>query len=191
VRWPFVPRRAYDDLYTRYQQALEAAEKSRAERDSFRAAAQTSARQFVEADTAAKRLEGRVKELSRRIEHGVDSSEGPYVAQLERRVERLARTVGKLRSQAPNLARQIDQAKGLISELRERLAATQERARKAEALLESHALVHGERPIEGGSRRPQPPGELLQSRAHARALDRRLAEVTAANQQCTCGGGGA
>lgn len=33
-----------------------------------------------------------------------------------------------------------------------------------------------------------PSAELLQARAHARALEARLAEVTAANQACTCGG---
>ncbi|CAM5591744.1 hypothetical protein [Streptomyces purpurascens] len=181
MRWPLVSRRSYDDLNARYQQALDATAKAREERNAFRTAAQTSARQFVEADATNKRLDGRVKELTHRLEKAVDGGDASYVAQLERRLERLARAVLALRTRASSDTRQIDQAKRLHDELRER-------ARKAEALLETHALVHGERPIEGGPGRPQPSAELRQARDHARALDERLAEVTAANQRCTCGG---
>ena len=48
----FVRRSKYDALYARYQLALDAAAEARAERDAFRAAATTSARQAVEAETA-------------------------------------------------------------------------------------------------------------------------------------------
>lgn len=48
----FVLRSKYDDLYARYQLALDTAAKTRAERDAFRTAATTSARQAVEAETA-------------------------------------------------------------------------------------------------------------------------------------------
>ena len=45
------------------------------------------------------------------------------------------------------------------------------------------------KPMEGGQIRPATPSaELRQARDQARALHERLAEVTAANQACTCGG---
>lgn len=50
-------------------------------------------------------------------------------------------------------------------------------------------LRDANRPIDGGTSRPAPPSaELRQARAHARALEERLAELTAANQHCQCGG---
>jgi chromosome segregation ATPase len=73
-----------------------------------------------------------------------------------------------------------------IAELRIRLARAQ-----AEVVTLSSELGEARktgRLIEGGTNRPRTAdAELRQAREHAQLLDRRLAEMTAANQRCTCG----
>ncbi|MET7436609.1 hypothetical protein ACFYQQ_00975 [Streptomyces sp. NPDC005496] len=77
----------------------------------------------------------------------------------------------------------------------ERNQAVEEReAFKAASITAARQLskadaLKGEPRIEGGLPRRTPLTKLLrESRAHAAALEQRLAEVTAANQRCTCGG---
>ncbi|MFI2632582.1 hypothetical protein ACH5A2_19620 [Streptomyces collinus] len=86
MKWPLVTRRSYDDLNTRYQQALDATAKARDERNAFRTAAAASARQFVEADATNQRLEGRNRELNERLAKHADAA--PKAAQLEQRLHR-------------------------------------------------------------------------------------------------------
>jgi signal transduction histidine kinase len=119
VKWPFVSRRSYESLYSRYQLALDATAKARAERDSFRTAAQTSARQFVEADAANTRLAGRNRQLSERLAQRTESTPAD-VAQLRRRVDRLRRIVSRLLDErrqesrrADHLQQRLDDAMGL------------------------------------------------------------------------------
>ncbi|MGW1158459.1 hypothetical protein ACWD5Q_06700 [Streptomyces sp. NPDC002513] len=178
----FVRRSKYDDLADRYGRTVEELDDTRDERDAFRESATTTARQFAEADAAVKRLTGRVQRLQSLLHRNDDQADAAYVAQLERRVQRLASGTARWmtalwaeRAESLKLARQIDQARSALTLLRTELQEERD----------------ARRPIEGGTGRPAatPPAELLQARAHARALEERLAELTAANHAFTCGGG--
>lgn len=89
------------------------------ERDWFKSAAETGARQFSEADAANRRLGGRVLELGRRLSACAEA-DPEYAASLERRVDRLCR-VGKRvlaawaaeKRRADHLQRRLDDACGL------------------------------------------------------------------------------
>lgn len=148
---PFISRRLYEA-------ALADRERIRGERDQFakdrnsqRAAAETAARQFAEADAANRRLEGRLIELGRRLSR-LAESDPEYAAQLERRVQRLTRGASrylaaywKARAEIRDLTTRLGRATEGLIDLRGRLSAAEERARKAEALLETA----GARPIDG------------------------------------------
>lgn len=75
----------------------------------------------------------------------------------------------------------------------ERDTALQERDAFKEAARTADRIVHhGDVYAEGGrpGRKTPLTLELARSRDHARALDKRLAELEAINQRCTCGAQG-
>lgn len=155
------------------------------QRDEAMAAARTAAEKFVEADAANRRLDGRNRELSRRLE---DSTEGVYVAQLENRIRALAKGTGRWMLAVWSRDRRIGILQQQLAVTRTNLVASQ--ARVAELLVEltkAEAQIDP-RPIHGGARYPQPSNELRAAKAHAAALDRRLSQVTEINARCKCGG---
>jgi hypothetical protein len=88
MRWPLVWRSRHD---AELAAAKAEADRQRAcrdriteERDAYRAAAKTSARQFAEADADNTRLAGRNTELTKRLN---DSADAAHMAALERRVQ--------------------------------------------------------------------------------------------------------
>ncbi|MGV9282166.1 hypothetical protein [Streptomyces sp. NPDC003730] len=158
-----------------------AEENERAER----AARRTVTRQHAELDAANRRLAGRNKELTRRLE---DTTEGVYVAQLENRLQALARgtarwmlTVWSRDRRIGILQQQLDATRTNLVASQARVAELHEQLTKAEAQIDP-------RPIHGGARHAQPSNELRAARAHAAALDQRLSQVTEINARCTCGG---
>jgi hypothetical protein len=165
--------------------AIEERDDARTEREAFRTAAQTSARQYAEADATNRRLAGRNAELTRRLE---DTTEGVYVAQLENRIRALAKGTGRWMLAVWSRDRRINLLQQQLDATRTNLVASQ--ARVAELLVElttAEAQIDP-RPIHGGARYPQPSNELRAARAHAAALDRRLSQVTEINARCKCGG---
>lgn len=176
MRWPFVTRARYVDLYERYQTALKVTADARAEREAFRTAATISARQYAEADAANLRLEGRLLELGRRLAR-LAESDPEYAAALERRVARL-RTVGKRALAA--YARERQRADRLASHL-------DDGDLKAIARWELHVKAHDawrpptdrdKWPPDGASGRPLHPAvALLRAMDRCRALEATLADV--------------
>lgn len=98
-----VSRRTYDrDLAA----ARTEADRLRAERDTalkqrdaFKSAASTSARQFAEADAANTRLAGRNQKLARRLEQQPASADTEYVTQLEQRFDQAHRQLKEMADQ--------------------------------------------------------------------------------------------
>lgn len=172
MKLPLISRRAYDDLRARYEYAVELRAEAREELADWKG--------------SAIRVAGRNTELTRRLEMaryaGGDDAE--YTAQLERRVERLAKGVGrylaalwKARAEVARLTKQAAVDKGVKGDLSRRLGLAEQQLRKAEQPAWAEGLPP--RPV-------SPSEELLQARAQARALEERLAEMTVANQRCTC-----
>lgn len=112
MKWPLVTRRSYDDLNTRYQQALDATAKARDERNAFRTAAATSARQFAEADATNRRLEGRLLELGRRNAE-LAESDPEYAADLEQQLAAARAELAAEKKRGDHLQRRLDGALGL------------------------------------------------------------------------------
>jgi hypothetical protein len=118
VKW-FVSRRKYDDLYARYQLALDATTKAREERDTAVYNRQQIARQLAEADAANRRLAGRNVELGVRLSAYAES-DPEYLTALEKRLDRalkacarwmdIAWTEGR---RADRLQTRLDDAVGL------------------------------------------------------------------------------
>lgn len=68
------------------------------QRDAFKSAASTSARQFAEADAANTRLAGRNQKLARRLEQPA-SADTEYVTQLEQRFDQAHRQLKEMADQ--------------------------------------------------------------------------------------------
>lgn len=144
---------------------------ARSERDAFKAAAEITARRYVEDAPAAAALHARLDRALR----GAARYLGAYWVQRE------------LTRQQVQQTRQMD---ALVKGLHERLTRTEKRAIEAETELRASAAYRGERLIEGGRfRRMTASDEVQQLRAQARELDKRLRELTEINQRCRCGGG--
>lgn len=154
------------------------------QRDEAMAAARTAAEKFVEADATNRRLAGRNQELTRRLE---DSAEGVYVAQLETRIQALAKGTARWMLAVWSRDRRISILKQQLDATRTNLVASHARVAELHEQLTKAEAAADPRPVHGGARYPQPSNELRAARAHAAALDRRLSEVTAANANCTCG----
>ncbi|MFJ6073648.1 hypothetical protein ACIQFU_22875 [Streptomyces sp. NPDC093065] len=167
-------------------------ERLRGERDQFledrnvaKAAARTAAEKFVEADATNRRLAGRNSELTRRLE---DSAEGAYVTQLETRLQALAKGAARWMLAVWSRDRRISILQQQLDATRTNLVASQARVAELHEELRKAEAAADPRPPEGGARHPRPSSELRAARDHAKALDRRLSEVTAANANCKCGG---
>lgn len=159
-------------------------ERLRAERDTARQERDTATynrsqvlRQLAETDAANRRLNGHNRALLERLKQREDYAEAEYAVQLERRLERLTRGTARWmaalwaeRTESARLARQLDRADRRVRDL-------------------TYEIRSAGRHVDGGSVRPLTPSqELQQARAHARALEERLAELQAINMRCTCGG---
>lgn len=141
--------------------------------------------QNAEQDATNRRLAGRVRELTRRLE---DTTEGVYVAQLENRIRALAKGTGRWMLAVWSRDRRINLLQQQLDTTRTTLVASQARvAELHEQLTKAEAQIDP-RPIHGGARYPQPSNELRAAKAHAAALDRRLSQVTEINARCKCGG---
>ncbi|WP_393075110.1 hypothetical protein [Streptomyces sp. LN704] len=194
MRWPFVSCQRHE----REINAL-AADRDRirgernqfaADRDAYRAAAQTAAGQFTEADGQLAAARARLSEYGGRrtasdvlVEHDVHRKaladalgEGWHLNwdQLLAAARRTVETAGEWKKDHDGQKQRADLLEMSTKALRDALNEQRDK----------------HRPIDGGS--PQPIGattRLRRAKAHAAALHERLAEVTAANQACTCGGG--
>lgn len=96
----------------------------------------------------------------------------------------------KLHDASLTLSQQLFDAKVENNALNRRVVDAENRARKAQVSRPAAAIVSDELPPDGApaTRDETVDQELRRSRDHARALDRRLSEVTAANARCRCGG---
>lgn len=171
--------RSYNDALRERCETAE--ENERAER----VARRTITRQHAELDAANRRLDGRNRELTRRLE---DTTEGVYVAQLETRLQALAKGTARWMHAAWSRDQRIDTLQQQLTVTRTNLVASQARVAELHEELRKAEATADPRPPEGGARHPRPSSELRAARDHAAALDRRLSEVTAANANCTCGG---
>lgn len=169
--------REITDLKARINQLRAERDTARQERDTAAYTRAQVLRQLAEADAANRRLAGRNAELTRRLEQHDDYAEAAYAMELERRLERLARGTARWmaalwaeRTESSRLARQLDRADRRVRDL-------------------TYEIRGVGRHVDGGSVRPLTPSQELQrARAHARALEERLAELQAINMRCTCGG---
>jgi hypothetical protein len=185
----FVLRSTYKALRARQEETFDRLTDTRRERDAFRESARTAARQFAEADAANTRLNGRNRRLKQLLDHHRDHGSLGMLRQQHDRRERLVRAAGRYlaalwaaQAEARKLARQAEIDQGVKADLSRRLGLAEVRAQKAEQPVWA----------EGAPPRPSSPSEeLLQARAHARALEERLAELTVANRRCTCQQSGA
>ncbi|MGX1116353.1 chromosome segregation ATPase [Streptomyces ambofaciens] len=84
----------------------------REERDAFRAAAQTGARQFAQADADNRRLAGRNKALGERISALTESDPG-YLADMEQQLAAVREELAAERRRAERLQARLDDAVGL------------------------------------------------------------------------------
>jgi protein-arginine kinase activator protein McsA len=96
MRWPFVSRARHKDLYERYQLALQKAAKACSERDTAEYNRGQALRQLADADATNRRLEGRITELTKRIEERPSFEDS-----------------AALRNQIRHLQRRLDDAVGL------------------------------------------------------------------------------
>jgi polyhydroxyalkanoate synthesis regulator phasin len=159
-------------------------DEARKERDAFQSAARTAAEKYVIADATNRRLDGRVRELRRRLE---DTTEGAYVTQLETRLQALAMGTSRWMLAVWSRDRCIGILQKQLDATRTNLVASQARVAELHEQLTKAEAAADPRPVHGGARYPQPFNELRAAKAHAAALDRRLSEVTAANANCKCG----
>lgn len=160
-------------------------DEARKERDAFQSAARTAAEKYVVADATNRRLAGRNRELTRRLE---DTVEGAYVTQLETRLQALAKGTGRWMLAVWSRDRRISILQKQLVTTRTNLVASQARVAELHEQLRKAEAAADPRPIHGGARYPQPSNELRAARAHAAALDRRLSQVTEINARCKCGG---
>ncbi|MFE6634718.1 hypothetical protein ACFVFT_14725 [Streptomyces tendae] len=183
-----ITRRRHDDetaqLHDVVRKLRGERDEARRERNAFHTAATTGARQFAQADADNRRLAGRNRELTRRLE---DSAEGVYVAQLETRLQALAKGTARWMLAVWSRDRRISILKQQLDATRTNLVASQARVAELHEQLTNAEAAADPRPVHGGARYPKPSNELRAARAHAAALDRRLSEVTAANANCKCG----
>jgi hypothetical protein len=141
--------------------------------------------QNAEQDATNRRLAGRNQELTRRLE---DATEGVYVAQMENRTRALAKGTARWMHAVWSRDRRIDTLQQQLTVTRTNLVASQARVAELLVKLTKAEAQIDPRPIHGGARYPQPSNELRAARDHAKALDRRLSQVTEINARCTCGG---
>lgn len=191
MQTPFVSRRLYEDVLADRERIRSERNQFAKDRDVHRVAAQTVARQFEEADTANRRLRSRNARLNGLLESMRDKGALGTLRQhhirLERALRGCARYVAaywKARAEIAELTRRLNRATEGLIDMRRQLNDVSERVRKAEAV----AVMATERPIDGAPARrdTSSAAELRRAKDHARALDQRLAELTAANQRCTC-----
>jgi chromosome segregation ATPase len=124
--------------------------------------------QLAEADAANRRLHDRNLELGRRNSK-LTEADPEYAATLEQRVT--------------DLTAQLDESTTKVKNLRSQLFAWEARARTVDP--EQAWLA---RPVDGAPERRDESAEARVRRAqeHSSALAGRLAELTVANQKCTC-----
>lgn len=149
------------------------------------------AKELAAAAAANRQLEARTRRLHGLLEHHRDMGSFGMLRQHHTRLERALRGCArymaaywKARAEIADLTRRLARATEGLIDLRRQLSDANERARKAETL----AAMATERPIDGAPahRDESLAGQLRRARNHARALDQRLAELTAANHACTC-----
>lgn len=87
-------------------------DEARRERDAFRAAAQTGARQFAQADADNRRLAGRNEELGKRIS-ALTEADPDYLADLEQQLADVREELAAEKGRADQLQRRYDGAVGL------------------------------------------------------------------------------
>jgi hypothetical protein len=145
--------------------------------------------QLAAADAANRRLYDRNLELGRRNSKLLEA-DPEYAAGLEQRVARL-RKVGKRilaaygvkAAEVTGLAAQVDESTTKVKNLRKQLVAWEARARTVDP--EQAWLA---RPVDGAPEHRDESAEARVRRAQGQvaALAGRLAELTVANQKCTC-----
>ncbi|MEU5624234.1 hypothetical protein [Streptomyces tendae] len=207
-------RRRHDDETTQLRDVVRKLhgerDEARKERDAFQSAARTAAEKYVVADATNRRLDGRVRELTRRLDargdlaqqrgadlgrlnnrlghaeaefHHIDS----YAARMEVRLDRALRGAARWMTAVWSRDRRIAILQQQLDATRTNLVASQARVAELHEQLTKAEAAADPRPVHGGARYPQPSNELRAAKAHAAALDRRLSEVTAANANCKCG----
>jgi hypothetical protein len=91
MKWPFVLRTAHDAEVAALKAEIDRQRACRdhlaEERDSYRASARTTARQFAQADADNRRLEGEVTELGKRLKQLADQQPAPLSDDDRRAVE--------------------------------------------------------------------------------------------------------
>ncbi|MEU3283203.1 hypothetical protein [Streptomyces antibioticus] len=92
--WPFVSRARYEALEADRERLRGERDQFLKDRNSFKYAAESAARQFTEADATNRRLAGRVLELNVRLSAYAES-DPDYVACLERRIACLQQGVAR------------------------------------------------------------------------------------------------
>lgn len=171
-QWPFVSRRNYEAVFADRERIRGERNQFEQDRNAARAATRTAARQFAEADSANRRLEGRVLELGRRISR-LTEADPEYTVRLEQRVARL-RAVGVriLTAYAAEKAR-ADQAAALVdADDRKAVETWEQRAKTADAWTPGEWEA---RPIDGAAGRPLHPAvELRRALERCRLLEQRL-----------------
>ncbi|MDX3398398.1 hypothetical protein [Streptomyces sp. ME01-18h] len=170
--------RSYNDALRERCETAE--ENERAER----VARRTITRQHAELDAANRRLDGRNRELTRRLE---DTTEGVYVTQLETRLQKLAHGTSRWMLAVWSRDRRINILQQQLGATRTNLVGAQARVAELHEQLRKAEAAADPRPPEGGARYPGRRDELRAARDHAAALDRRLSDVTEANANCKCG----
>ncbi|MFD4257769.1 hypothetical protein ACFWR9_09055 [Streptomyces sp. NPDC058534] len=140
--------------------------------------------QNAEQEATNRRLAGRNQELTRRLE---DTTEGAYTADLENRVQALARGTARWMTALWARDRRIVILQQQLHGTKTNLVASQARVKDLEEQLGKAEAAVDPRPIHGGARYPEPRDELRAARNHTAALDRRLTEVTEINARCRCG----
>ena len=159
------------------------------DRDAFRYTAENAAHQLASADAANRRLHDRNVELGRRLARCAEA-DPDYAAALEQRVDRLKKVgariltaYGSKSAEVTGLAARVDEGNTKVENLRKQLFAWEARAR---AVDPEQAWLS--RPVDGA---PAVRDESVEARVRRekdlnRDLAARLAEMTVANQKCTC-----
>ena len=144
------------------------------DRNAFKAAAETAARQFAEADTANRRLADRNLELGRRIST-LTEADPEYTAGLERRVNRLRAAGHRVLAAYGTEKERADLLQATANA--DALKAIQEWEQRVKAYTAWTAPADLEkRPVDGGSWRPTHPAVVLRRALdRCRALEERLA----------------
>lgn len=191
MRLPFISRARYDAALTEIEALRRRVVTTEERHDEAEGERRRLANQLATAKTEVRQLTGRNRRLWGLLEQHRDKGSLGMLRQhrtrLERALKGCARYMAaywKARAEIADLTRRLARGNETIIELRTRLITTEDRAKRAESLL---ATVT-ERPIDGApaQRDESLAGQLRRAQDHARALDRQLAEVTAANHACTC-----